>query len=564
MLYPIAPLGFFAKGPKILQYRIRKDGRDVTHIRTPGYVFADGAGKTHDFGAVATAGPVTIRSSEPDRLSILLAEGGGPVRIRPGRIAADWDLASTHLFRLNENRGAPRRDPHRRRRRRHPNRRARLLRDGLRPEARPPQPRCRGRLPLRFPGASPAGRTVTLSLTVANRGRIDAKEASVRFFIETPVPRSPDRRREDLRRGRKVGRRHVQARHRGLGRTPRGSSPRSIPKIASPNSSRPTTRPSDDPDPPDYARWKFRVPVEVLNGPVPQEDVPVVWTSISDREMKKLGGSGALAPDSVRIAAKRPDGTPGKALPCQFDRRAGLRCPHQRHGRGRLGRPRPHGPGRAGGLPALFRRRGKRAEDRFRRPDLGCRADHRIRRKLPRRLHRRLHQRTLHAPRPGRGAAVHQGSGLLLRPDRLDARRGRPRREHRRPGQRPRPGARQDPEETPRGHDLRKDLRLLPEPLRCPLRRQQGLRDHQPRVLRPRGHLRGQSRQPRQGRWHRRRRGCLRQMPRSAVLRGLRAGLGALLHRPAAGSATSPTGTPAPGAASAWQAGIPAAPISAT
>jgi len=59
--WPIAPLGFYARGPKVHQYRLRKDSRDVTYVHAPGYWFADGSDKVRDFGAIRTRAGITIR-----------------------------------------------------------------------------------------------------------------------------------------------------------------------------------------------------------------------------------------------------------------------------------------------------------------------------------------------------------------------------------------------------------------------------------------------------------------------------------------------------------------------
>lgn len=99
--YLLAPHGFLALGNGLRQYRTQVGDRAVTFIQTPDYLFADANGKRHDFGAVVTAGQVTVRVAGPHLLRLNL-RGEGPVQIRPARLVPDWDRTGPRVFVLDE------------------------------------------------------------------------------------------------------------------------------------------------------------------------------------------------------------------------------------------------------------------------------------------------------------------------------------------------------------------------------------------------------------------------------------------------------------------------------
>jgi len=99
----LSPLGFYARGPKVHQYRIDQEGRQITWIRTPDYLFADGGGAYHDFGPVRTAGPMTARTLDDHRFVLDCRLSGKAVEFYPTRLLTNWELTSTHVFLLDKN-----------------------------------------------------------------------------------------------------------------------------------------------------------------------------------------------------------------------------------------------------------------------------------------------------------------------------------------------------------------------------------------------------------------------------------------------------------------------------
>jgi len=99
----LAPLGFYARGQKIHQYRIRSGKRDITWVRTPDCLFVDvpkwGA---HDFGAIVCDGRATVRMAAANRLTVT---SGGPVSrvvLRAWDLLPAWDWRTARAFLLDD------------------------------------------------------------------------------------------------------------------------------------------------------------------------------------------------------------------------------------------------------------------------------------------------------------------------------------------------------------------------------------------------------------------------------------------------------------------------------
>ncbi|MDZ7616186.1 MAG: glycoside hydrolase, partial [Patescibacteria group bacterium] len=99
--YRLPQYGFHVRGPRVFQYKAVVDGRAITEIRTPGYVFGDGGGKSHDFGAVSTDGRVTLRKRS-DGLMVNVEQTDGPVLLRPARCVDDWRDQYVRLLALDK------------------------------------------------------------------------------------------------------------------------------------------------------------------------------------------------------------------------------------------------------------------------------------------------------------------------------------------------------------------------------------------------------------------------------------------------------------------------------
>jgi hypothetical protein len=75
---------------------------------------------------------------------------------------------------------------------------------------------------------------------------------------------------------------------------------------------------------PDWSRWHHQLHIEIANGTVEHEDVPVCLSVDFTRELQRRGGSGALDLNSLRVCERGADGLPGAVLPSQFDQAPGF------------------------------------------------------------------------------------------------------------------------------------------------------------------------------------------------------------------------------------------------
>ncbi|MCK5801574.1 MAG: hypothetical protein KAI66_02020 [Lentisphaeria bacterium] len=98
--YRLPQFGFFAKGPRILQYKALTDGRALTEIRLAQYLFCDGGGRRHDFGSLRSDGRVTLRQRR-NGLMINIEQTKEPVLIRPARCLDKWQDKPLRLMKLN-------------------------------------------------------------------------------------------------------------------------------------------------------------------------------------------------------------------------------------------------------------------------------------------------------------------------------------------------------------------------------------------------------------------------------------------------------------------------------
>lgn len=323
--YTLAPLGFFAKGPAVLQYRTRVGDRTVTAIRTPGFAFYDPGGVRHDFGPVATSQPVTVRSLGPQRLQVTCSRADGTSLIRPARLTERWEAASTHLFLLDAD-----------------GRRLREL-DGTLDASGAIGLTVSGQhelvcgsahdlpnlaIPANGLTLTPAqprqGEPLTITATIANHGRQRAWRTPVSLYFGRRTP------------GDLAGTESVTVAAGGTERvtwrldTADLDGVRDLLVVADPQNDVAELLEDDNVAAgrvtiaPDWARWHFQVHAEVVNGPVEQQDVPVAVAVDLGSLLKRQGGVGALDPNSVRVCERGPDGAPGAPVPCQFDQAAGF------------------------------------------------------------------------------------------------------------------------------------------------------------------------------------------------------------------------------------------------
>lgn len=99
--YQLPQFGFLARGPRIFQYRALAQGRALTEIRKDNYIFCDGAGQVHDFGAATTDGRVTLRQ-RTEGLFINVEKSTAPVLLHLAKCVDNWQDRYVRLFALNE------------------------------------------------------------------------------------------------------------------------------------------------------------------------------------------------------------------------------------------------------------------------------------------------------------------------------------------------------------------------------------------------------------------------------------------------------------------------------
>ncbi len=101
--YRLATNGFLAEGPDTLLYKALDGAREVTFIRTPGYLFCDGGGEAHDFAGVVVAGQFEVRGlgGGSDTLTIRCTDA--PVALDPARLERGMPTKASalRLFTLN-------------------------------------------------------------------------------------------------------------------------------------------------------------------------------------------------------------------------------------------------------------------------------------------------------------------------------------------------------------------------------------------------------------------------------------------------------------------------------
>lgn len=319
--YTIAPLGFFARGPKILQYRVVNDGRTVTYIKTPDYFFCDPAGKTYNFGAVVSSVPVTVRTVEPQKLNIIVSAANAPVSIKPAQFMQKWDVESSHLMLLDET-----------------GRRIRELlvssKDGTTlklPQFSSMELVCGKKFDfsnLRItaesislnPESPRQGDKTTVTAAISNNGRVKARRVPVALYIGAQS-------KENL-----AGSQNVTVQP---GSTEKASwtvdtaaldglrkfivvidQENKIDELLeTDNTAEKTVMVTAN-----WPLWHYKLNVQVANGQVEQEDVPVSLAVDFGRELKRLGGKGALDPNSIRVCESADGKEPGMQVLSQFDK----------------------------------------------------------------------------------------------------------------------------------------------------------------------------------------------------------------------------------------------------
>ncbi len=71
----LSPYGWAAAAEGFVEYCTELDGRRIGYVDSPAYRFADGGGRWHDFGPLATDGAVALLFEAPGRLRLIpLAE----------------------------------------------------------------------------------------------------------------------------------------------------------------------------------------------------------------------------------------------------------------------------------------------------------------------------------------------------------------------------------------------------------------------------------------------------------------------------------------------------------
>ncbi|NOZ22587.1 MAG: hypothetical protein GXP25_16030 [Planctomycetes bacterium] len=318
--YTLAPLGFFAKGPTILQYRVRKDGRNVTYIKAPDYLFADGGGKTYDFGEIATAVPITVRTLDDSRLKVIRTKAGEASLVRPSQVAPKWDMTTTHVLRLDDA-GERIEEVHLE------------IKDNeaivcggvgtfeviCGKKHNLPNLSIQSAGIVLDPGQPKQGDKVTITAAVANKATAKAGDVPVSFYLETTAPEGlieTEKVSIDGKTTAKVSCTLDTSKLDGCRKIIVAVDPENrIAELIEKNNVAEKTLSIA----PDYSLWHYKVTAEVTNGKVEQRDVPVALKVDFGRELKRLGGSGTLDVNSIRVCERKADGSPGKAMLCQFD-----------------------------------------------------------------------------------------------------------------------------------------------------------------------------------------------------------------------------------------------------
>ncbi|MEW6356757.1 MAG: glycoside hydrolase [Planctomycetota bacterium] len=318
--YTLAPLGFFAKGPTILQYRVRIDGRDITYIKTTDYIFADGGGKAHDFGGIVTATPITVRTLGDGRLKLIRTKEGEASLVRPAQIAPKWDMATTHVLRLDDV-GKRVEEVHLE------------VKDGdalvcggtgtfevvCGKEHDLPNLSIQEAAITFDPPQPKQGDKVTITAAAANEATAKAGDVPISFYLETVSPEGLIETKKASVDGKATANVSCALDTINL------DGPRKIIVSVDPENRVPELIEGNNVAEKtiiiatDYARWRYKLTVEVANGKVEQEDAPVTLAVDFGKELKRLGGEGALDANSIRVCERKADGGPGQALPCQFD-----------------------------------------------------------------------------------------------------------------------------------------------------------------------------------------------------------------------------------------------------
>lgn len=83
--YELPQYGFLATGPNVLAYRATVAGRTVTFVSAPTAVYADAAGKLHDFGVVKTDGRAALEIVAPGEVRVI-SLAGGTLQVRPSAL----------------------------------------------------------------------------------------------------------------------------------------------------------------------------------------------------------------------------------------------------------------------------------------------------------------------------------------------------------------------------------------------------------------------------------------------------------------------------------------------
>jgi len=321
--YVLEQYGFFVKGPAVTAYRAKVDGKLLNYIESGGYLFVNPGGKERDFGKVAVSVPTTVRVAGDSRLNIVVEGKDTRVKIRPGSICRDWDFDTTYLFVVNLK-----------------GERCDMLKwrrlDGGTVEFTASSPDGRyelvsGKSCMKPDPAIEAGgialsksdprqgEAVEVRLALRNYGPVAAKRVTVSLFA--------DARREDrLIASETVA---VPAKGRTAVKmtldTTAMDGPHELLFVVDPggkvdellelnNSAAVPIEVAVD-----HSRWPFKLPVSVSAGKTGRSDAVVALKVNLTDELKRMGKSGAVDKESVRVVACDKNGDPLNSVPAQFD-----------------------------------------------------------------------------------------------------------------------------------------------------------------------------------------------------------------------------------------------------